>query len=327
MSDKDKKPVQKKPTKGLGRGLSSLLGEAAPALAQDGVGAALNATQSANSASPSPTEIRSTEIRATEIRLVPVEWINPGPWQPRRIFDKAALEELAQSMAENGIVQPILVRPNPEKEGRYQLIAGERRWRAAQIARLHDIPTIIRELSDKQAAELSLIENIQRQDLSAIEEARGYRVLIDAHSYTQDDLASIVGKSRPHIANMMRLLNLPEEVHQMILSGALTAGQARPLIGHDDAVALAKQVVEKGLSARAVESLARHELAEDKPKVKAEKSSDIRALEKKAKDVLGLRLAVDWDEAKEKGAVKFTVSSFAQLDMILDKLGLNENQS
>ena len=315
MSDKDQKPAQKKPTKGLGRGLSSLLGDAAPALAQDA--AAAVAPQAANNAGARPTEIR----------LVPVEWINPGPWQPRRIFDKSALEELAQSMAENGIVQPILVRPNPQKEGRYQLIAGERRWRAAQMARLHDIPTIIRELSDKQAAELSLIENIQRQDLSAIEEARGYRALIDAHDYTQDDLASIVGKSRPHIANMMRLLNLPEEVHQMILSGALTAGQARPLIGHDDAIALAKQVVEKGLSARAVETLARHELAEDKPKGKAEKSSDIKALEKKAKDVLGLRLAVDWDEAKEKGAVKFTVSSFAQLDMILEKLGLNENQS
>ena len=317
MSEKETKPAQKKPTKGLGRGLSSLLGEAAPALAQDGIGAATNATQATY----------DNASRPTEIRLVPVEWINPGPWQPRRIFDKAALEELAQSMAENGIVQPILVRPNPQKEGRYQLIAGERRWRAAQMARLHDIPTIIREVSDKQAAELSLSENIQRQDLSAIEEARGYRVLIDTHNYTQDDLASIVGKSRPHIANMMRLLNLPEEVHQMILSGALTAGQSRPLIGHEDALALAKQVVEKGLSAREVEKIARHELPEDKPKVKAEKSSDIKAIEKKAKDVLGLRLAVDWDEAKEKGAVKFTVSSFAQLDMILEKLGLNENQS
>ena len=317
MSDTDKKPAQKKPTKGLGRGLSSLLGEAAPALVQEGVSTPAGTTQAAYDKASRPTEIR----------LVPVEWINPGPWQPRRIFDKAALEELAQSMAENGIVQPILVRPNPQKEGRYQLIAGERRWRAAQMARLHDIPTIIRELSDKQAAELSLIENIQRQDLSAIEEARGYRVLIDAHNYTQDDLASIVGKSRPHIANMMRLLNLPEEVHQMILSGALTAGQARPLIGHEDALALAKQVVEKGLSARDVEKIARHELPEDKPKAKAEKSSDIKALEKKAKDVLGLRLAVDWDEAKERGAVKFTVSSFAQLDMILEKLGLNANQS
>ena len=314
MSGSDTQKSQKKPTKGLGRGLSSLLGDAAPAVAT---------AVAADGQAPAPSAPVGG-ARPTEIRLVPVEWINPGPWQPRRIFDKGALEELAQSMAENGIVQPILVRPNPAKEGRYELIAGERRWRAAQIARLHDIPTIIRELSDKQAAELSLIENIQRQDLSAIEEARGYRSLIDAHGYSQEDLAGIVGKSRPHIANMMRLLNLPDEVHKMILTGALTAGQARPLIGHDDALELAKQVVEKGLSAREVERLARHELAEKSAPQKAEKSSDIRALEKKAKDILGLRLAVDWDEHKEKGAVKFTVSSFAQLDMILEKLGLND---
>ncbi len=311
MSETDKKKASKKPAKGLGRGLSSLLGDAAPALAPDA-----GATAPNNGFAGGP--------RPTEIRLVPVEWINPGPWQPRRIFARAALDELAQSMAENGIVQPILVRPNPQKEGRYELIAGERRWRAAQIARLHDIPTIIRELSDKQAAELSLIENIQRQDLSAIEEARGYRKLIDAHSYTQDDLAGIVGKSRPHIANMMRLLNLPEEVQDMVLKGVLSAGQARPLIGHEEALALAKLVVEKGLSAREVEKLARHELAPSNPVTKTEKSSDIKALEKKAKDKLGLRLAVDWDESKEKGAIKFTVSSFAQLDMILDKLGLND---
>ena len=313
MSDKEQKQAPKKPTKGLGRGLSSLLGDAAPALAPE------------TAAGTKP--VAAGGPRPTEVRLVPVEWINPGPWQPRRIFDKAALEELAQSMAENGIVQPILVRPNPAKEGRFELIAGERRWRAAQMARLHDIPTIIRELSDKQASEFSLIENIQRQDLTAIEEARGYRALIEAHSYTQDDLAQIVGKSRPHIANMMRLLNLPDEVHNMILQGKLTAGQARPLIGHEDAVALAKQVVEQGLSAREVERLARHEAAAEKPSKKPEKSSDIKALEKKARDVLGLRLAVDWDEASEKGVIKFTVSSFAQLDMILEKLGLNENQS
>ena len=313
MSDKEQKQAPKKPTKGLGRGLSSLLGDAAPALAPE------------TAAGTKP--VAAGGPRPTEVRLVPVEWINPGPWQPRRIFDKAALEELAQSMAENGIVQPILVRPNPAKEGRFELIAGERRWRAAQMARLHDIPTIIRELSDKQASEFSLIENIQRQDLTAIEEARGYRALIEAHSYTQDDLAQIVGKSRPHIANMMRLLNLPDEVHNMILQGKLTAGQARPLIGHEDAVALAKQVVEQGLSAREVERLARHEAEAEKPSKKPEKSSDIKALEKKARDVLGLRLAVAWDEASEKGTIKFTVSSFAQLDMILEKLGLNENQS
>ena len=192
-------------------------------------------------------------------------------------------------MAENGIIQPILVRPNPQKEGRYQLIAGERRWRAAQMAQLHDIPTIIREFSDKQAAELSLIENIQRSDLTAIEEALGYRMLIDTHDYTQDDLASIVGKSRPHISNMMRLLNLPDEIHQFILQGKMTAGQARPLIGHEDALKIAQIVIEKQLSARDVEKLARHEQPSETEALKAEKSADIKALEKKAKDMLGLR--------------------------------------
>ena len=307
MSEK----TPKKPTKGLGRGLSSLLGDANAA--------------SASSATASLGQVASSsDVRPNEIRVVPVEWINPGPWQPRRVFDKGALEELAQSMAENGIIQPILVRPNPQKEGRYQLIAGERRWRAAQMAQLHDIPTIIREFSDKQAAELSLIENIQRSDLTAIEEALGYRMLIDTHDYTQDDLASIVGKSRPHISNMMRLLNLPDEIHQFILQGKMTAGQARPLIGHEDALKIAQIVIEKQLSARDVEKLARHEQPSETEALKVEKSADIKALEKKAKDMLGLRVRIDWDEGKETGAVKVKISNFAQLDMLLDKLGLNE---
>ena len=307
MSEK----TPKKPTKGLGRGLSSLLGDANAA--------------SASSATASLGQVASSsDVRPNEIRVVPVEWINPGPWQPRRVFDKGALEELAQSMAENGIIQPILVRPNPQKEGRYQLIAGERRWRAAQMAQLHDIPTIIREFSDKQAGELSLIENIQRSDLTAIEEALGYRMLIDTHDYTQDDLASIVGKSRPHISNMMRLLNLPDEIHQFILQGKMTAGQARPLIGHEDALKIAQIVIEKQLSARDVEKLARHEQPSETEALKVEKSADIKALEKKAKDMLGLRVRIDWDEGKETGAVKVKISNFAQLDMLLDKLGLNE---
>lgn len=307
MSEK----TPKKPTKGLGRGLSSLLGDA-------------NAASASSATAPLGQVASSSDVRPNEIRVVPVEWINPGPWQPRRVFDKGALEELAQSMAENGIIQPILVRPNPQKEGRYQLIAGERRWRAAQMAQLHDIPTIIREFSDKQAAELSLIENIQRSDLTAIEEALGYRMLIETHDYTQDDLASIVGKSRPHISNMMRLLNLPDEIHQFILQGKMTAGQARPLIGHEDALKIAQIVIEKQLSARDVEKLARHEQPSETEALKAEKSADIKALEKKAKDMLGLRLRIDWDEGKETGAVKVKISNFAQLDMLLDKLGLNE---
>ena len=316
----DKTGKQAKPTKGLGRGLSSLLGDAAnasiPSAAPQAGGAS---TDQAGSSAHSP--------RQAEIRLVPVEWINPGPWQPRRVFNRTALDELAQSMRENGVVQPILVRPNPEKAGRFQLIAGERRWRAAQIAQLHDIPAIIRDIDDKQAAEFSLIENIQRQDLTAIEEALGYRTLIDAHGYNQEALADIVGKSRPHISNMMRLLSLPDEVHKLIFDRELTAGQVRPLIGRDDALELALKIRDEKLSARDVEHMLKKSNVAKGDTIKVEKSSDIKALEKKAQSVLGVRLSIDWQEDSEKGAVKIKVTNFDQLDMILGKLGLNEDNN
>ena len=318
----DKSGKSSKPAKGLGRGLSSLLGEAAnapiPAAGMTGTNEATSneVKQAAPAGQNGP--------RQAEIRLVPIEWINPGPWQPRRVFNRPALEELAQSMRENGVVQPILLRPNPDKAGRFQLIAGERRWRAAQIAQLHDIPAIIRDIDDKQAAEFSLIENIQRQDLTAIEEALGYRTLIDAHGYNQEALADIVGKSRPHISNMMRLLSLPDEVHKMLFDRELTAGQVRPLVGRDDALAIALKIRDQKLSARDVEKMLKQETAEKPTEKKLEKSSDIRALEKKAQSVLGVRLSIDWQEDTEKGAVKIKITNFGQLDMILDKLGLNE---
>ncbi|MGC6536540.1 MAG: ParB/RepB/Spo0J family partition protein [Candidatus Puniceispirillaceae bacterium] len=308
MSDTNKSKSSAKPAKGLGRGLSSLLGDAAT-----------TATLAPTASPSAPAAV----AHANDIRLVPVEWINPGPWQPRRIFDRTSLDELAASMQANGVVQPILVRPNPDKAGRYQLIAGERRWRAAQIAQLHDIPTIIRDFDDKQAAEISLIENIQRSDLSAIEEAAGYRVLIDNHGYTQDELANLLGKSRPHLSNMMRLLALPDDVQQALLEKKLTAGQVRPLIGHDKASEIAKRIIAEGLSARDVEKLVR--TADKKPAATSEKTSDIKALEKKSQDVLGLKMTVNWDEASEKGVVKFQISNFDQLDMLLAKLGLNDS--
>ena len=318
MADKSGKTT--KPAKGLGRGLSSLLGDAANTPIP-----AASATSAATSKVTEGAPVETTGPRQAEIRLVPVEWINPGPWQPRRVFNRSALDELAQSMRENGVVQPILVRPNPEKAGRFQLIAGERRWRAAQIAQLHDIPAIIRDIDDKQAAEFSLIENIQRQDLTAIEEALGYRTLIDAHGYNQEALADIVGKSRPHISNMMRLLSLPDEVHKMLFDRELTAGQVRPLVGRDDALALALKIRDQKLSARDVEKMLKQETAEKQTSPKPEKTSDIRALEKKAQSVLGVRLSIDWQEDTEKGAVKIKINNFDQLDMILDRLGLNEN--
>ena len=317
MTDKSDKKA--KPTKGLGRGLSSLLGEAANAPIPTSAPAAASQTEASDIASG----INSP--RQAEIRLVPVEWINPGPWQPRRVFNRTALDELAQSMRENGVVQPILVRPNPEKAGRFQLIAGERRWRAAQIAQLHDIPAIIRDIDDKQAAEFSLIENIQRQDLTAIEEALGYRTLIDAHGYNQEALADIVGKSRPHISNMMRLLSLPDEIHKMIFDRELTAGQVRPLIGRDDALALAIKIRDEKLSARDVEKMLKKGAAPKETTPRLEKSSDIIALEKKAQTVLGINLSIDWQEERETGAVKIKITNFDQLDMILERLGLNED--
>ena len=299
-----------KPAKGLGRGLSSLLGDAAASAAI--------ASQPAGT-----TPEASASMRASDIRTVPVEWINPGPWQPRRIFQRQALEELAQSMRENGVVQPILVRPNPEKAGRFQLIAGERRWRAAQLAQLHDIPAIIREIDDKQAAEFSLIENIQRQDLTSIEEALGYRTLIDTHGYQQEELAGIMGKSRPHISNMMRLLNLPDSVQKMLFDREITAGQARPLIGFPEAEELAKIVRDKRLSARQVEALVKEHYEPKPASEKQEKTSDIKALEKLAKEKLGVKFAIDWQEGREKGAIKISLSNFEQLNMVLDLLGLN----
>ena len=188
-------------------------------------------------------------------REIPIEWINVGPWQPRRRFDKAGLDELAASIRQNGIVQPILLRPHPEKSSRYQLVAGERRWRAAQLAKIHQVPAIIRDLSDAECYEIALIENIQRSDLSVIEEAQGYQKLLETNRYTQEQLSDIIGKSRSHIANLLRLLLLSPFVQNLLLDRKITMGQARPLIGHDQAEALAKMIVAKGLSARQVEAL------------------------------------------------------------------------
>ena len=212
-------------TRGLGRGLSTLLGDS-------GIAAA------ANQAAPSDKR---------EYQQIPVEWINVGPWQPRRKFDREQLDELAGSIRQKGIVQPILLRPTPNQPGRFQLVAGERRWRAAQIAQLHDIPSVVRDLSDAECYEIALIENIQRQDLSVIDEAQGYANLLEINHHTQDQLSKIIGKSRSHIANLLRLLGLPESVQALLRDGELTMGQARPLVGHPQAEFLAKTIVAKGI--------------------------------------------------------------------------------
>ena len=317
-----------KPNRGLGRGLSSLLGDgAATATMRDANHPASNPENSPLAAAVPAADAKTEQTAATlpqnAVRMLPVEWINPGPWQPRRLFEQDGLQELAASMQQQGVVQPILVRANPEQAGRYQIIAGERRWRAAQMAQLHEVPALIRDLSDKDASEIALIENIQRRDLNVIEEALGYQTLIELHDYTQQALANIMGKSRPHITNLMRLLSLPDWVQTKLSTSDLSMGQVRPLIGHPEAEKLARYILEKNLSAREAEKLAKQGIPTAKPKQDIEnKSSDIKALEDNARHHLGLSLKLDWKEDKERGTIQVAVRSLDEFEDILKKLGL-----
>lgn len=299
---------KKTASRGLGRGLSSLLGDR-------GIATATGATASSSDAAGAPV--------ATGFRDIPIEWINVGPWQPRRRFDKPGLDELASSIRQKGIVQPILLRPTPNQPSRYQLVAGERRWRAAQLAKIHQVPAIIRELTDAECYEIALIENIQRSDLSVIEESQGYQKLLDNNRYTQDQLSDIVGKSRSHIANLLRLLLLPPLVQSLLLERKITMGQARPLIGHDRAEALAKMIVAKGLSARQAEVLAKQPTDKAGQRLTlSEKSGDIKALEKQAAEKLGLAFHIDWNEAKDRGKVTIDCQSLDQMTNLLAQLGI-----
>ena len=295
-------------TRGLGRGLSTLLGDS-------GIAAA------ANQAAPSDNR---------EYQQIPVEWINVGPWQPRRKFDREQLDELAGSIRQKGIVQPILLRPTPNQPGRFQLVAGERRWRAAQMAQLHDIPSVVRYLTDAECYEIALIENIQRQDLSVIDEAQGYANLLEINRYTQDQLSKIIGKSRSHIANLLRLLGLPESVQALLRDGELTMGQARPLVGHPQAEFLAKTIVAKGLSARQAEALIKTAVNGATPAARQpatiEKSADIKAIEQRAAVQLGLAMSINWNEQAETGRVQIDCQSLEQMTLILDKLGLSDKR-
>lgn len=314
MTDNVKKKSTAKATKprGLGRGLSTLLGDAGVAAAT----AAPNTNAATAGGAPTPSTLSG-------LADIPVEWINSGPWQPRRRFDNDALADLAASVKQQGIVQPILVRPHPKTKQRYELIAGERRWRAAQLAKLHMVPAIVRELSDSDAYEIALIENIQRADLSAVEEAEGYQQLIETYQYTQAQLSELIGKSRSHIANLLRLLSLPPAVCDLVVEGSLTMGQARPLIGHDQAERLARDVVKRGLSARQVEALVKKS-GDSAPKKRAvaAKSADIKAIEQRAAVEQGLQLDINWDEAREQGSLTFKCSDLDQMNALLAKLNL-----
>jgi len=283
----------------LGRGLAALIGD---------VG---DETSAANS--------------SRKPRRAPIENLRPNPRNPRRSFTDSELDELSVSIRERGIIQPIVVRAL--KGDDFEIIAGERRWRAAQRAGLHDVPIAVVEANDAQSLEFAIIENVQRTDLNPIEEASGYLALMDDFNRTQDDVAQIVGKSRPHVANTIRLLKLSEPVKQLVRSGKISAGHARLLVGHPNAEQIAQEIIEKNLSVRQVEAQLQQEAAtqrrnsqrELKGSVSVTKDADTRALEKRLSDALGLAVSVD--HRGEGGTLRIKYRDLEQLDAVLKKLG------
>jgi ParB family transcriptional regulator, chromosome partitioning protein len=250
-----------------------------------------------------------------EQRIVALAALKPGRFNPRRSFAEAQLEELAASIRERGLVQPLVVRPSSGDT--YEIVAGERRWRAAQLANLHDVPVVVRTLSDQEAVEIAIIENVQREDLNAIEEGEGYKLLMNGHGYTQEDLAKVIGKSRSHLANTLRLLKLPESVQDLVRAGQLSAGHARPLVGRGDAEALAARAVNLGLSVRQVEALTQERAS--KPKRAKSKDADTRAAEAELHQALGL--AVEIKKGKgEKGELRIRYTTLDQLEDLRHRL-------
>lgn len=284
-----------KPTR-LGRGLAALIGDMA---VMEGA--------------------RVTESGSGSKRL-PVDFIIANRANPRRTFDPDQLEELTNSIREKGVMSPLLVRPTDDPNI-FELIAGERRWRASQMAGLHDVPVIIRDVDDKEALELAIIENVQRADLNPLEEAMGYGQLIEQFEYTQQDLAQVIGKSRSHVANTLRLLRLPEDVRGMVASGTLTAGHARTLITVEDPAVLARQIVDKGLSVREAEALSQQrDLPKRKPATEAveQRDADTLALERRLSDALGLSVSIGHSE--RGGKVEIRYKTLEQLDEICVRL-------
>jgi ParB family chromosome partitioning protein len=282
--------------KNLGRGLNALFGEQEPAPVSEAL---------------APARAPATSNR------IPVELLSPSPFQPRRHFDESALADLTASIAEKGVLQPIMVRSNAQKPGHFEIIAGERRWRAAQRAQVHEVPVQIVELTDVEVLEVALIENLQRQDLSPVEEARGYRRLLDEFGHTQEQLGAAVGKSRTHITNTMRLLTLPDTVLDLVEKGVITAGQARPLIGRNDAAALAKLIVKRGLSARQIERLAKG-FGKHKHVASIAKDADTAALEQSLAQATGYNVSISFNG--KGGTVSIAYATLEQLDDIVRRL-------
>jgi len=246
-------------------------------------------------------------------RIVALDSLRAGRLNPRRNFSEEQIEELATSIRERGLVQPLVVRPVHGERDAYEIVAGERRWRAAQRANLHEVPVVVRSLSDQEAIEIAIIENVQREDLNPVEEAEGYRVLMHGHGYTQEDLSRVIGKSRSHLANTLRLLKLPESVLALLQSGDLSAGHARPLVGRDDAEALAARIVNEGLTVRQVEALVQDKPAKPAKVRKAGKSPDTRAAEAELKEALGLEVDIRSGRG-ERGELRIRYASLEQLE-------------
>ena len=249
-------------------------------------------------------------------QTVPVDKLRPNPMQPRRDFDTRSLEELTESVREKGIIQPLIIRPDPERDGGYMIVAGERRWRAAQQAQLHDIPVVIRELSDTESLEYALVENIQRSDLNPMEEALAYRQLIDRFGHTQEKLSAAVGKSRSFIANLLRLLNLPEDVQQLVRDGRLTAGHARALVVAEDPSAIAQTAVNLSLSVRQTEELVKRSATggTDAGGGKNRKDANTRVLEASLSAALRAKVSIDLSRKGESGRVVVGFKNLEHLD-------------
>ena len=293
--------VEKKgKSRGLGRGLSSLMGN----INNDPISSSVN-----------------SENQTLE-KLVPVEKIYPNPNQPRKTFQEEKLIELANSIKTKGIVQPLIVRKKQGTKESFEIVAGERRWRAAQRAQIHELPVIVKEFTDTEVLEIAIIENVQRADLNPVEEALGYKNLMDNFNHTQEGLSKEIGKSRSHIANLLRLLNLPVEVQEFLISGKLTAGHARALVTCDNPLALAKHIISQGLSVRDAELLAKKaSLKESKTKNKTnEKPADTVILESDLSAALKMKVSINHEEGKEKGLLSITYKTLDELDRICEKL-------
>lgn len=291
MADKQSK------SRGLGRGLSALMSD-------------INQAQ------------QDADAPANRIDLeVPIERIRPNPDQPRKTFNDAAIAELADSIREKGIIQPLIVRRDPSHGGDYQIVAGERRWRAAQRANFHQIPVIIKDFSDVEVLEIAIIENIQRADLNAIDEAAGYRQLMERFGHSQEQLGKALGKSRSHIANMMRLLTLPETVQTYVAQGDLSAGHARALIGRDNPTELAKKIIREGLSVRAVENLVKRQENKGKKQEAAParggKDADTLQIERELAATLGMHVSISHEVGAESGTIALRYKTLEQLDDLL----------